>query len=87
MTSRRSFLRGLLALPAAPLVAPVLPATTAGGPMPGYGYGPLCLSYLEPIDTGHTGEGVMRYIITVDGRELCRTIVGAGPQRRMPFNL
>lgn len=42
MTSRRSFLRGLLALPAAgaiPAVAPDMP--THGGPIPGYGDGPI----------------------------------------------
>lgn len=51
MTSRRSFLRGFLALPAVaavPAIAPTL-GPSSGGPIPGYGHGPVAYVGPEPV--------------------------------------
>ena len=72
MTSRRSFLRGLLALPALPAVAQLpADAPSYGGPIPGYGDGPLDLRYLTTrqvpcaidIDLLIDGETVAGHVI------------------------
>ena len=79
MTSRRSFLRGLLALPALPAV-PQLPADapSCGGPIPGYGDGPIA-------DTG--AELVLEHeihidadVIRINGQELVEYVAQRLPQ-------